>query len=65
MSVINELVTALGVEHTQPILKCTAFEDNQIFIDAVKVLSMLPRTNYTSLKCYHFRQYMQQGRIDV
>ena len=62
---MNELIPTLEMDHTQPIMKYTVFEDNQSTIATVKAPSMLPRTKHISLKYHHFRQHVQQGLIDT
>jgi hypothetical protein len=50
---------------TTPVIHCKLFEDNKGAIELAKVPKMRPRTKHLNIKYHFFRQYVQQGILQV
>jgi hypothetical protein len=48
-----------------PLLHCKLFEDNKGAIEMANVPKMRPRTKHLNIKYHFFRQYVQQGILQV
>lgn len=49
----------------KPIVKCTAFEDNEGAIALAKTPKLRPRTKHINIKYHHFREHVEKGHIEV
>ena len=45
----------------QPVVKCTAFEDNSGALELARSPKMRPRTKHINVKYHHFRSHVGQG----
>ena len=52
-------------EKLQPVVKCTAFEDNSGALELARTPRMRPRTKHINIKYHHFRQHVAAGLIKI
>jgi hypothetical protein len=48
-----------------PIIRCKMFEDNQGAVELSNAPKMCPRTKHINIKYHFFRQYVQDGILQV
>jgi hypothetical protein len=49
----------------KPTIQCRLFEDNQGAVELANVPKMRPRTKHINIKYHFFRQYVQDGTLQV
>jgi len=59
--------TGLGIitNTEKPRIQCRHFEDNQVAVELANVPKMRPRTKHINIKYHFFRQYVQDGTLQV
>jgi hypothetical protein len=58
-------VEGFEMEATTPTVHCRAFEDKSGAIELATVHKTRPRTKHLNVKYHHFRQFVDDGTIEV